>query len=685
MPDPRPIFQVTSKPGIQRDGTTLDSPNFVDGQWVRFYRTRPRKMGGYRAIVEDLSYPTRGIFSFSKNNTNNLYLFNPKGCSMVQTDNNLTGTISFDLSPSSLAYSDLYLWQSAGIYDSTGGGDNLVVAHPGKNLLDITNSADTPLYHTVAGDSTSTFTTIDDGLGGTIDVSGGVCVLQPYVFAYGNDGYIRNSNQNKPNDWTFGAGKDANEVNVAYTKIVKGLPMRGGGQSPSGLFWALDSLIKVTYVGGGAVFRYDPVGTSTVMSSEGIVEYDGMFFWMGVDRFYVYDGRVQELPNQVNINWVFDNLNFDQRQKVWATVVPRWGEIWWHFPFGQNQTECNRAVIFNVRDKAWYDTAIDRSCGVPPQVIRFPVWCGDTPARRVDRTSSKQAAVTVTIATPCVATSVAHGLNLNQAISFTTTGALPTGITAGATYYVTATPTPDTFRFSSSVGGADVNTSGSQSGTHKVVTTTTLTIANPGVFTWTSHNLQLNQPIVLSTTGSLPTGLAVNTTYYVSTIPTANTFTVAAAEDGVPIETTGSQSGTHTATAIDAPRYIAYGHEIGYNKVENGQELAIRSYIETADFGFPTGGADGEKPTGNDYFTRLIRVEPDFVQTGTMTLSVIGNEFAQDNDPKVTTYTFDSTATKVDMREQRRMIRLGFESNEVNGFFEMGRVILHTEPGDIRS
>ena len=84
----------------------------------------------------------------------------------------------------------------------------------------------------------------------------------------------------------------------------------------------------MTYIGGAAVFRYDPMGFSTIMSSSGVAEMDGYFFWMGLDRFYVYDGRVQELSNQMNINWVFDNLNFDQRQKVWATVVPRWGEIW---------------------------------------------------------------------------------------------------------------------------------------------------------------------------------------------------------------------------------------------------------------------------------------------------------------------------------------------------------------------
>ena len=513
--EPRPIAQVSSQPGIQRDGTTLDANGFVDGQWVRFYRRRARKMNGFRSIVEDLTNIPRGINVYSRSNSNLIYLFASNGARVVQVDNDVVGAISFDVSPTAFVADDNFQWQTDRVFDATGGGENIIVAHPAKNLNDISNQDDTPLYYSPAGSVTTAFDLIDDGIGGTVDVSGGVVVLQPYVFAYGHDGFIRNSNQNKPNDWQIGVGKDANEVNVAGTKIVKGLPMRGGGQSPSGLFWALDSLIKVSYVGGAGVFRYDPVGATTVMSSSGMVELDGYFFWMGVDRFYVYDGRVTELPNQFNINWVFDNLNFDQRQKVWATKVPRWGEIWWFFPFGQNQVECNVAVIYNVREKIWYDCAIERGCGYPSEVLRFPIWCG------------------------------------------------------------TQTNSSD--------------------------------------------------------------------------------------------------------------QYVAYAHEAGYNQVEAGQEVAIQSYIETHDFGYPTGGADGEKPTGQDYFTRLTRVEPDFVQTGDMTLTVIGNEFAQDQSPKETSYTFGSTATKIDMREQRRMIRLRFESNEVDGFYEMGRVILHTEPGDIRS
>lgn len=76
---------------------------------------------------------------------------------------------------------------------------------------------------------------------------------------------------------------------------------------------------------------------------------------------------------------------------------------------------------------------------------------------------------TVTIATPGVVSRVAHGLVTGDAFAFTTTGALPTGITASTTYYVIATGlTADTFQFSATSGGSAVNTSGTQSGVHTI-------------------------------------------------------------------------------------------------------------------------------------------------------------------------------------------------------------------------
>lgn len=82
---------------------------------------------------------------------------------------------------------------------------------------------------------------------------------------------------------------------------------------------------------------------------------------------------------------------------------------------------------------------------------------------------------------------------------------------------------------------------------HALAATVTMTIASPGVVTWAGHNFLAGSPIVLTTTGALPTGFTAGTTYFVVS-PAANTFQLAATNGGAAINTSGSQSGTHTAT-----------------------------------------------------------------------------------------------------------------------------------------
>jgi hypothetical protein len=74
--------------------------------------------------------------------------------------------------------------------------------------------------------------------------------------------------------------------------------------------------------------------------------------------------------------------------------------------------------------------------------------------------------VTITIASPSVVTWTAHGLAVGTEVAFSTTGALPTGLSQNTPYYV-VNPTTNTFQVAASVGGAAINTSGSQSGTHR--------------------------------------------------------------------------------------------------------------------------------------------------------------------------------------------------------------------------
>jgi hypothetical protein len=283
------------------------------------------------------------------------------------------------------------LWQFDYQYNPTGGALNLV-AHPGLNLMSIDNAIKSQVYiGSILPNSSQQW--VFNGLADTsgtaptyqaVAVDGGVCVLHPFIFVFGSNGFIANNNvssiylNQSLTDWN---GPLANQVNVASGKVVKGLPIRGGGYSPAGLFWATDSLIRVLFTGTAPDYwTYDIVSSQiSIMSSSAAVEMDGLYYWMGVDRFYVYDGRVTVVPNDKNVNWLFNNLNYSQRQKVWATKVPRYNELWFFYPRG-DATECTDAIIYNVKDKLWYDagqaTGARRSCGYTTEVFPTPVWAG---------------------------------------------------------------------------------------------------------------------------------------------------------------------------------------------------------------------------------------------------------------------------------------------------------------------
>lgn len=353
-----------------------------------------------------------------------------------------------------------------------------------------------------------------------ISISGGVVMLYPYLFVYGNNGLIKNCAAGNFDDWT---SADANENSVASVKVVKGLPIRGGTTSPAGLFWTLDSVVRVTYspttVGNQTLYwRYDLITQqSSILSSQCVIEYDGIFYWAGVDRFLMYNGVVQEVENKQNFNYFFDNLNYAQRQKVWATKIPRWGEIWWFFPSGDS-TECNDAVIYNVRDKIWYDAGqalgARRSAGVFSEVFRKPIW-----------------------------------------------------------------------------GGWDENE-----------------------------------------------------------------------ENG----------------------YTLWQHETGTNEVYTNQVNAIDSWVETNVIGARMGLVGAVDQPGDNVWTRLERIEPDFEQVGEMSVVVTGNGYADDTPQPSDPYTFGPSTLKIDMKEQRREMRLRFRSNTQNGNYFMGRVLLSIDSGDVR-
>jgi hypothetical protein len=570
--------------GIQRDGTQFASPTYVDGKWVRFQYGKPRKIGGYNGAFLNASGVSRGMIMSSDNGLNYVISGYTAGIERWTTDND--DAIGFGPTPITSSYttSALTLWQFDIGYDALGNAKNNLIAHPGQNLNDISSTVNTtPLYgeftgttlapvgvFTAVGTTTNTstsvtFTTTIAAIGagvsvsgtgiqagttvvsastvagvwtavlslaatasGTVtltfdnkvSVSGGIVMLFPYLFAYGNNGLIKNCAAGDFNNWT---SSDSNENNISSTKVVKGLPLRGGTTSPAGLFWTLDSVVRVTYspttVGTQTLYwRYDLITQqSSILSSQCVIEYDGIFYWCGTDRFLMYNGVVQEVDNKQNFNYFFDNLNYAQRQKVWVSKVPRWGEIWWFFPSGDS-TECNDAIIYNVRDKCWYDAGealgARRSAGVFSEVFRRPIW-----------------------------------------------------------------------------GGTDQNTTG---------------------------------------------------------------------------------------------KYTLWQHENGTNEIYTNTVNAIDSYVETNVIGASMGLVGTVTQAGDNVWTRIERIEPDFVQTGTMEVTITGKSYADDVDDPSDPYPFDPDTLKIDMKEQRREMRLRFRSNTQNGNYFMGRVVLSIDTGDVR-
>ncbi len=729
------VFSLDTQPGIQRDGTVFDKQFYNDGEWVRFQRGRPRKIGGYRVISDQLTGPSRGIWVNAQNAFTSIFSGYNNGLQVLTIDNNGVGAGVGNFTLANFTQSNLNLWQMDGFYDVAGTGFQSLVAHPGQNLASIGNDNNTPVLigditaltmsqvgvFTASGTTTNLSATVTlaasntlIGAGQTvtgtgipanttvvsivtttlvlsntatasgtvtltfnnnISVSGGVVSLHPYLFVYGNNGLIQNCSAGNTNDWV---SADANAVNVASGKIVQGLPVRGGSNAPSGLFWSLDSLIRVSFIGGTGTppqyWRYDIISSqSSILSSQSAIEYDGVYYWCGVDRFLLYNGVVKEIPNTMNQNYFFDNLNYDQRQKVWATKVPRFGEIWWFYPRG-DATECTDAIIYNVRENTWYDAGeargAQRSAGYFSQVFAFPVaadWHAST-AETVFTATFNEVSGSVFLFSDTYNTQVAlnqvisgSNISTNTTVVAITSSNIKTlgAITAGSGY-VNGSYTNVTLTGGSGSGAkATIGVAGG------IVTTVTITARGAAYLVGN----------VLSATAASLGGTGSGFSIPVSAIY-AQAIQMSAAATG-----TGAVSLTFS---IPPDLIEMYQHEIGTDQI-NGQNVqAILSSFETNDLSWLGGGPSQPQPEGLNRWIRVERIEPDFVQEGEMSVVVTGRPFAQGEDKESDPYIFGPNTGKIDMREQRRELRLRFTSDVAGGNYQLGKLVLNAEIGDVR-
>ena len=346
---------LVSAPGIKRDSTRFDNEHYIDGEWCRFQRGKPKKIGGYQQVTDAVPEITRGMHSFSQDDIQYLHLGHPNTIGQYQVSNGSLNLFS-DRTPAGFNADLNNMWQFDLFADTGGTGNHVLMAHAAQNAANIDNSINGDLYiDSVAATTILSTTGLHADWNGAEATSGGVLVSGVYTWTYGSNGLIVQSVANN-------LSMQPLAVNIGSQKIVKGMPLRGAGQGPAALFWGLDILIRATFIPNGPPdFAYDVIARGiTIMSSQGVVEMDGIYYWPGVDRWYMFNGVVREIPNNMNQNWFFDNINFRERQKCFGMKIPRYGELWWCYPRG-NATECTHAIVYNVREGYWFDTPLPDS------------------------------------------------------------------------------------------------------------------------------------------------------------------------------------------------------------------------------------------------------------------------------------------------------------------------------------
>lgn len=360
-------------PGVRRDGTFTDSDFYTEAQWCRFVRNRPRKIGGFQEITPSFSGPLRGGFLWSHQFLNLFCGFSEHGVEYSYVDQSGIGSIATAITPTAYVRDPNTLWAYDYLYDDASGANaTLLIASPTKTLVNIDDPTEMDVYVTPLN-SPGTMTKIADS---EAKCSGGIFCTNPYVVLLKKDGSLVWSDANSPQTYSSG---DAGADRVTGTKLVKGLPLRTGISS-GGLLWSLDSVIRMDWIGGSSIFKFSHISKdSSILSQNSVIEYGGKWYWIGLDRFMVTNGvQVEELTNDMNLQWFLDHLNFAHRQKVSALKIPRYGEIWWLFP-KDDSTECNHAIIYNLRTKIWYDTEIHRSFGMSPATYRYPIMASSDP------------------------------------------------------------------------------------------------------------------------------------------------------------------------------------------------------------------------------------------------------------------------------------------------------------------
>ena len=201
--------------------------------------------------------------------------------------------------------------------------------------------------------------------------------INRFVFAFGcnelgsatlDPMVLRWSDQEDATNWTPAATNQAGSLRLSRgSEIVTATQSR-----QEILVWTDAALYSLQYLGAPAVWGGQLVGENISIAGQNAVAYaNGVSYWMGKDKFYKYDGRVQTLRCDLR-RYIFEDFNQAQYPQVVAGTNEGFNEIWWFYCSAES-SDINKYVIYNYAEDVWYYGELARTAWLDSGLRDYPL------------------------------------------------------------------------------------------------------------------------------------------------------------------------------------------------------------------------------------------------------------------------------------------------------------------------
>jgi hypothetical protein len=179
---------------------------------------------------------------------------------------------------------------------------------------------------------------------------------------------IRWSDQEDPSMWTPAATNQAGSLRLSHgSEIVTYIQSR-----QEILVWTDSSLYSMQYLGAPEVWASQLLGDNLSIASPNAVAFaSGVSYWMGNDKFYVYNGVISPLPCDLR-KFVFNDFNTEQYAQVFASTNEGFNEVWWFYCTAESDT-IDRYVVFNYVENVWYYGSMERTAWLDSGLRNYPL------------------------------------------------------------------------------------------------------------------------------------------------------------------------------------------------------------------------------------------------------------------------------------------------------------------------